>query len=124
MLTEGRCGCFLQVDPDARPLDFLLQHGSSNAVELGLHEVAHQVKHVYFEPAIRETLRGFETEKSSADNHRAATGFGVLQDPRAVVQRPENEDAFFESARFHSQAIDRWNRPTAAGREHERVVRL
>ena len=109
---------------DAEAIHRREQHRPRRVVELHLHQVAHQVDDVDLDVELQETARGLEAEQAAADHRGAAGRGGVVADGRAVVQRPEDEDAAAVLPGVGDQPFERRHEGRAAGGDHQLVVRL
>ena len=98
---------------DALGLDSALQHGRRGPIELTLHQAIHQVNERHPRASLGETIRGFEPQKSAADDNDTAAVAAGTRDRGDVGEIAKREDAGEIGSR-NRQAY----RPRA-GRDHE-----
>ena len=102
-----RFGELFEVEVHALLTEQIVENVAGGGVELGFHEVIHDVNDVDSFDMVHQAPGGFETEQPTTDNGSRFHLFGVFDHSLGVFEGPERENAVAQITTCLSSAFER-----------------
>jgi hypothetical protein len=115
---EGSAGA----DEEARAFDLFLQHRAGVGVELGFHQLGHQVDDGDVHAGVGEDFGGLESEEPAAEHDGVVACACLGAHLQTVVERAIGKEAGLERLVGQRGAVNRGDERTRAGGEDGDVI--